>query len=121
DGALDPSEVAQDWRAWLPMRGIPDGAVVDWLLWWDNILLEVVKPHIPDNRLVIALRDPRDMLLDWLAFGAAAPLRLGSPQAAAAWLAALMEHMRRLRDDNLHDHRFVRLDDVVNDPAAMAV
>ena len=48
-------------------RGIANGQVFDWLLWWDNALLRALRPHLPEALLMVAVRDPRDMLLDWLA------------------------------------------------------
>lgn len=121
DGSVDPETVAAQWRAALPARGIAAGAaVIDWLLWWDNALLHVIRPHLPQARVLIALRDPRDMLLNWLAFGGAAPFRLESPQAAADWLAGSLEHIAALHEQDLHPHALLRLDEVVNDPPAMA-
>lgn len=121
DGSVDPAAVAAQWRAALPARGVPAGAaVIDWLLWWDNALLDVLRPHLPQARLLLALRDPRDMLLNWLAFGGAAPFRLDSPQAAADWLAGTLDHVALLHEQDLHPHVLLRLDEVVNDPQAMA-
>ena len=82
-GTLDPSYLINLWRAALPARGIPDGQIFDYLLWWDNALLLALRPHLPEAALVFAVRDPRDMLLDWLAFGSPAPFRLETRQFLA--------------------------------------
>ncbi|MDH5823281.1 tetratricopeptide repeat protein [Luteimonas sp. RD2P54] len=119
-GETDPGEVARAWSAQLPARGIAGGAVIDWLLWWDNALLDVFAPHVPQARLLLALRDPRDMLINWLAFGAPVPLRMGSPRQAAEWLARGLEHIAQLHERDLHPHRLLRIDDAVNDPPALA-
>lgn len=66
-GTLAPQALVDAWRQHLPARGIEDGNVIDWLLWWDNSLLSALRPHLPEGRLTIVLRDPRDMLLDWIA------------------------------------------------------
>lgn len=120
-GEVDAAEVAAQWRAALPSRGLAnDAAVIDWLLWWDNALLDVIRPSIPHARVLIALRDPRDMLLNWLAFGAPVPLRLGAPITAARWLADSLAHVAVLQEQQLHPHTVLRVDDVVNEPAALA-
>lgn len=121
EGRTDPADVAAQWRAALPARGIAaDGAIIDWLLWWDNALLDVIGPHLPQARVVLVLRDPRDMLLNWLAFGASVPLKLGEPQQAAQWLAGALEHVAVLQEQDLHPHALLRVDEVINDPQAMA-
>jgi len=119
-GELDGAALLAEWRAQLPARGIDDGNIVDWLLWWDNALLRALRPHLPEGRLLIALRDPRDMLLDWLANGAPAPLGLASPEAGAQWLAALLAQVADLHEHELYPHRLLRLDGIEADPAAVA-
>ena len=97
-----------------------DGLVVDWLLFWDNQLLRALRPQLPDALLLIALRDPRDMLLDWLAFGApASPLAIASPLSAAQWLAGVLDQVATLHEQDLQPHRLLRLDAVVDDAAAL--
>lgn len=120
-GSLDPAEVAARWRQALPARGLsPERAVIDWLPHWDNALLDVIGPHWPQARVLVALRDPRDMLLDWLALGEPLPLRMESPQAAAQWLAQALGHVAELEQRNLHPHAVLRLDEHINAPQAMA-
>ena len=53
DGRLDGSSLVSQWRAALPARGIDDGQVFDWLLWWDNALLHALRPHLPEAVLMI--------------------------------------------------------------------
>lgn len=119
-GELSASALVESWKAQLPRRGVGDGNVIDWLLWWDNSLLQALRPHLPEGRLAIALRDPRDMLLDWLAAGAPAPLALQSPQQAAEWLRGMLEQVASLHEQNLYPHRLLRLDGIENDPQAVA-
>lgn len=122
DGEASPEAAAMvaHWRSLLPQRGIADGNVFDWLLWWDNALLAALRPHLPEAVLMIALRDPRDMLLDWLAFGAPAPLAIESPEAAARWLAQTLAQIAYLHEQDLFPHRLIRLDGIEHDPAAIA-
>jgi hypothetical protein len=119
-GDTAPADVVAQWRAALPVRGVPDGQVVDWLLFWDNQLLRALRPHLPGALLLIALRDPRDMLLDWLACGApASPLAIAAPLPAATWLATVLDQIATLHEQDLQPHRLLRLDAVVDDAAAL--
>ncbi|MEN1925373.1 tetratricopeptide repeat protein [Luteimonas sp. MJ293] len=121
DGSLGPVTAVEQWRQTLPARGLSaDGPVIDWLPHWDNALLDVIGAHLPQAQLWIAVRDPRDMLLDWLSSGGHLPLRMGSPEAAARWLALALAHMAELSERSLHPHVLLRLDDHVNSPRAMA-
>lgn len=123
DGSLGGEAMVGEWRnALAARRPDPDRPrpVFDWLLWWDNSLLLALRPHLPEAMLMIALRDPRDMLLDWIAFGAPAPFALASPETAAQWLAAVLAQVADLHEQDLFPHRLVRLDEIAQDPAALA-
>ena len=119
-GTLDGGELVGRWKAQLPARGTDGQNIFDWLLWWDNALLLALRPHLPEAVLMIALRDPRDMLLDWLAFGAPMPLALRSPNEAARWLAQVLGQVAELHEQNLFPHRLVRLDEIADDTVALA-
>lgn len=119
-GETDAATVAASWRAQHSARGVANGEIIDWLLWWDNALLAVLREQLPRAMLLFAIRDPRDTLLDWLAFGAPAPFRIVSPRAAAAWLAIALNQIALLHEQELFPHRLIRLDDIANDPAALA-
>ena len=119
DDTLAPAQLVQQWRDALPARGIADGNVIDWLLWWDNALLWALRPQLPEGRLLVAVRDPRDMLVEWLALGAVAPLALASASEAAGWLARVLEQVADLHEQDLYSHLILRVDAVVNDPAGM--
>lgn len=120
-GTLEPATMVEQWRQGLAGRGYPGGNIVDWLLWWDNALLLALRPHLPEATLLVALRDPRDMLLDWLAHGGAAPLALTSPMQAATWLAAVLDQVATLHEQGLYPHRLVRLDEAMADVPAVAL
>lgn len=121
DGSLDGAFMVGQWRAALAARGIGDGNVFDWLLWWDNALLLALRPHLPEAVLMVALRDPRDMLLEWLAYGSPAPFALESPVIGARWLAQVLAQVADLHEQDLFPHRLVRLDEVADDPAALTL
>jgi tetratricopeptide (TPR) repeat protein len=120
DGSLDPAYMVSLWRATLPARGIQDGNIFDWLLWWDNALLLGLRPHLPEAVVMIALRDPRDMLLDWLAFGSPVPFALASPEAGARWLAATLSQVADLHEQDLFPHRLIKLDDIADNANGLA-
>ncbi|MBJ7575373.1 tetratricopeptide repeat protein [Luteimonas sp. MC1828] len=118
-GELSADKVVASWRSALPSRRI-DGAVIDWLPIWDNAYAAVMRSALPEARLLVPLRDPRDMLLDWLAFGAPTHFRVTSPEAAAEWLAQGLGQVASLHEQDLVPHRLLRLDDIVEDPVAVA-
>ncbi|MEO6170447.1 MAG: tetratricopeptide repeat protein [Lysobacter sp.] len=119
-GAADPAALIAEWRAAFPARGIKPAQICDWLLWWDNTLLQTLRDHVPEAMLLVALRDPRDMLLDWIALEAPAPFALESPQAGARWLAKVLDQVAELDEHNLVPHRLLRLDGIENDMDGIA-
>ncbi len=120
-GTLAAAALVTQWRAGLPERGVDDGQIVDWLPYWDNALLLALRPQLPEALLLIALRDPRDMLLDWLAFGSLLPpLALASPLVAATWLAQVLDQLATLHEQDLFPHRLLRLDTLLDDAQALA-
>lgn len=119
-GTVDGAGFAAQYLAQLPSRNAADGRIVDWLLWWDNAYAMALRPHMPEAMLLVALRDPRDMLIDWMAWGAPAPFAFESPVAAATWLAAQLAQVADLFECDFIPHRVVRMDAIANDPEAIA-
>jgi len=119
-GALSAEALIAGWREQLTRRGLANDTVIDWLLWWDNALLWALRPQLPHGRLLAVVRDPRDMLLDWIAYGAAVPLAVTSLAEAAEWLARVMAQLATLQEQDLYPLRLLRIDEVGNDPRAMA-
>lgn len=120
--AADPgtlAEAARTWRAALPGRRV-GGDFIDWLPWWDNSYASIMRAGIPEARLVVMLRDPRDMFMDWMAFGSRTPFAVSSPGEAADWLAAALEQLADVHEQELVPHALVRVDDTAEDPRAMA-
>src|SRR5690348_946770 len=77
----------------LQRSGLPaDARVIDWLPYLDARVLPVLKRALPGVRLVQIQCDPRDALLNWLAFGANAKLLMRDPVEAARWLKIDLEH-----------------------------
>lgn len=82
------------WQA--PLRSVATQGriVVDWLPRWDAHLLALVRRAMPGTRIVVVERDPRDALLNWLAFGWAPGFPCGDLDGAADWLARARRHLR---------------------------
>jgi tetratricopeptide (TPR) repeat protein len=121
DGDSDEAAtLVSAWRAGLPQRGIASGPVIDWLPFWDNAFLHVLRPQLPEATLLLVVRDPRDMLLDWLAFGGATPVALADLVAGAQWLATVLNQIAALHEQDLYPHQLLRLDQAADDPAALA-
>ncbi|HEV2606442.1 MAG TPA: tetratricopeptide repeat protein [Xanthomonadaceae bacterium] len=72
--------------------------VFDWLAQWDARVVPLLRHALPGTRLIAMLRDPRDLLLNWLAFGAPAGPAFADPVVSAAWLANQLEHLLFSRD-----------------------
>ena len=119
-GRVSGEEVVARWRNALPSRGVHNGVIFDWLPWWDNALLHALRPHLREAMLVIAARDPRDMLLEWLAFGTTMPFAMPAPARAAGWLAIVLNQVTSLVEEQWFPNRVVRTDQIGNDPRAAA-
>lgn len=118
-GELATGDVADSWRAHLAARGLDERETIDWLPWWDNSLLPVLRERFPHASVLLALRDPRDMLLDWLVYGAPAPLRITSLKAAAGWLSIGLNQLAQLHEDDLFAHHLLKLDGIEADAPAL--
>ena len=119
-GQMDAATLVARWREALPARGAHGGNVIDWLVWWDNTLLQALRPQLPQGRLLVILRDPRDMLLEWLAWGAPAMMEIPSTEVAATWLAGVLEHLAGLLEQQLYPAAALRIDGMENDPQRLA-
>ncbi|TXH77422.1 MAG: tetratricopeptide repeat protein [Lysobacteraceae bacterium] len=120
DGRLAPERVLAEWRAALPARGVHDGVVIDWLPFWDNALLKMLRPLQPEAIVLFAVRDPRDMLLEWLAFDSVVPYGMASPLEAARWLATHLAHVVEFVRERPQPHHLVRTDRATEDIEAFA-
>ncbi len=90
---------AEVWRAGLRALGLPaDVKVVDWLAYFDARLVPVLHRQLPGSALVVAVRDPRDMLLNWLGYGAGPGFTIANPAVAAKALAQGLRHLLWARD-----------------------
>src|SRR5690606_32974933 len=109
---------AHDWRTGLQGRGIDGVHVIEWLVWWDNALLRVLRPHVPAAGLLFVLRDPRDMLLQWAAFGSPMQVAVPSLHEAAWWLERRLVQV--LEASSLYRVAVLRIDGSESDANALA-
>lgn len=120
DRAIDAPTLVAQWRDTLRRRGAQSDNVIDWIPWWDNVLAAPLRGQMPHGRLLTVIRDPRDMLLDWLCNGAPLPLRLPSPAFAATWLAQALEQVAELDAAQSFPCTLLRVDDTLGDPRQLA-
>lgn len=110
-------------RYYAPLRALnvpEDRTIVDWLPHWDARFLPFVRQVLPGARLVIVGRDPRDALLNWLAFGWTAEYSCTDVDAAADWLARANRHLHADADATEPPRRTVDADAVLDDPTGAA-
>lgn len=77
---------AARWRAPLEANGLDPAAMIDGLPHWDGW----THATLHGTRLVALLRDPRDLLLTWLAEGSASGYPFPGVEAATAWLSTVL-------------------------------
>lgn len=69
-------------------------ALVDWLPFMDLRMAALLQAAFPNARYVVAERDLRDCLVNWLALGSSLALAFESPDRAGAWLVKAAEHQQ---------------------------
>ena len=110
---------AQEWRDGLAAVGVSPRDI-DWLPHLDARVLPMLLAGLPDTRLLVALRDPRDMLLNWLAFGTAQSHPIADPVAAARWLALALEQFLVVRERSRPSLLVVRMSELETSSARVA-
>ena len=80
---------AERWRAPLAAAGVDASTVIDALPSWDGW----TQATLHGTTLVVALRDPRDLLLNWMAWGSAAGFTFPGPDVASAWLCRVLDQL----------------------------
>lgn len=107
---------AERWRAPLQAHGLDPSTLIDALPFWDGW----TQATLHGTTLVAVLRDPRDLLLNWMAWGSAAGFAFPSPAVAAAWLHRQLDQL--LAAEAAHPGHVVRIDaDLLDrDPAALS-
>lgn len=112
----EDAKVLPMWRHLLARAGIEAHRVVEWLPHWDARM----QSSLPGSRLLVILRDPREMLLNWLVYGSPQGYRFPGVEAAADWMAqALAPLLERLQAGDT-SVRLLRGEAIDADPAAAA-
>lgn len=75
------------WRSLIEQLGGDPNRCIDWLPHWDAR----VAAALPGAQLVAVIADPRDLLLNWMAFASPFRVRFPGPAAAAEWLRGALE------------------------------
>lgn len=125
DDGFNPLRAAPDhamagtaarWRQPLEAAGLDPSNLVDALPFWDGW----TQATLHGTTLVAVLRDPRDLLLNWMAWGSAAGFAFPSPAMAAAWLHRQLDQL--LAAEAANPQQVIRIDaDLLDrDPAALA-
>lgn len=78
------------WREQLAARGAQPDQVIDVL---PHVDAEVLSA-LPEARLLALIADPRELLLNWIAFGSLQTYAVQSPRVLASWLAEAMTTLR---------------------------
>jgi tetratricopeptide (TPR) repeat protein len=97
-----------------------DRRLIEWLPHWDANFLPAVHRVFGPIPLIVAGRDPRDALLQWLALGSPHRLSAADPVAAATWLGTAYEHLLWTRDHGRLPVIGVDAISLLEDPAAAA-
>jgi hypothetical protein len=92
--------------------------VVDWLPQWDARLLHWIQSAMPGTRLIVIERDPRDALLNWLAFGWAQDFPCSDPAVAAPWLQRARRHLQLGAEFDASRRVVIDADRVLDDAAS---
>lgn len=95
---------AARWRAPLEAHGLDPATLIDALPFWDGW----TQATLHGTTLVAVLRDPRDLLLNWMAWGSAANVAFPSPAVAAAWLHRQLDQLLAAEAEN--PGRVIRMD-----------
>lgn len=95
---------AEHWRRPLEARGLDPATLIDALPFWDGW----TQATLHGTTLVAVLRDPRDLLLNWMAWGSAAGFAFPSPAVAAAWLHRQLDQL--LAAEAANPRQVIRID-----------
>lgn len=121
DGDISADEVAQaqaDYAAMSQTLGLQAGQLqIDWLPRWDARLLALLHRVMPGTRIIVADRDARASLVDWLAFGWLPSFALDDLDSASNWLGRAQTHIRYGVQRGGPEHLVVDAAAIAADPA----
>jgi Flp pilus assembly protein TadD len=85
------------WRALDRLKLPPERLVLDVLPSLEWVQYAALSGALPQGRVLAFVRDPRDTLLHWLAFGTTPARAIGKPELAANYLLRQYQHLDRMR------------------------
>jgi Flp pilus assembly protein TadD len=85
------------WRALDRLKLPPDRLVLDVLPSLEWVQYAALSGSLPQGRVLAFVRDPRDTLLHWLAYGTTPARAIGKPELAANYLLRQYQHLDRMR------------------------
>lgn len=106
----------QDWRRVLQDHGVDPSCVLDWLPHFDARHAAL----LPDARLLAVLADPRDLLLNWLAYGSPQEYEFAPLGETGEWLATALQTIAERIESNRPGDLVVRLESLQSDVASCA-
>jgi tetratricopeptide (TPR) repeat protein len=107
---------AARWRQPLEQMGLPLETLIDAMPFWDGW----TQATLHGTTLIAVLRDPRDLLLNWMAWGSAAGYTFASPSIATAWLHRQLEQLIAAEDARPMQVLRIDADLLDRDPNAFA-
>lgn len=120
DGDISADEIEQareTYAAISAAAGVEPGRLqVDWLPRWDARFLPLLHRIMPGTRIIVADRDGRAALLDWLAFGWLPTVTVDDVGRASDWLAKARRHVVHGVERSGPEHLVVDADAIVADP-----
>lgn len=104
------------WQSLVEEAGVDPSRCVDWLPHWDRRYARAM----PAARLIAVIADPRDLLMNWMAFASPFPLRFPGARPAAQWLIQLLEPLAQRIESNDAKLIVIRDTDLVDAPDQVA-
>lgn len=97
DGDITAQEIADarsEYLAPTAALGVEPGRLqIDWLPRWDARFLPLLHRIMPGTRIIVADRDARAALVDWLAFGWLPMVTVNDVSSASEWLGRARQHV----------------------------
>lgn len=107
------------WRAFTRLKLAQTKLAIDVLPSLEWVQYAALSGALPQARLLAFVRDPRDTLLHWLAYGTTPPRAIGKPELAANYLLRQYQHIDRMRSSAGLAVSIIRAEDFDSDRDAL--
>lgn len=109
----------ETYQSSLRARGLDlDKPLIDWIPRFDARFLLVARHIMPGTRIIVVDSDPREAMLNWLAFGWLPFAGMSDFDNCVDWLARATGHLRFAATQNVVPVLVVDADKVLADPAS---